>query len=165
MPKKMHRAKRYLARARSAAAGTKSSLVQGLVGGVAGMGMGMVYPKVEFFQKNWYAGPAVLGVIGHMVRRKKPGRGYGEAILGAAGYAMAMGYSLKQQAEAQQKQQAAPAEAGALLPAGGDAGALVEYDTGIAGYLDDARNPTSSFYIEPGTVPADDEAISEAMGL
>lgn len=144
--------------------GAKGSAIQAVVGGIAGMGIGAIYPKVKFLQENWYAGPVVLGVVGHMVRRKKPGRGYGEAILGAAGYAMAMGYSLKQQAEAQ-KQQTAPAEAGALLPAGGDAGALVEYDTGIAGYLDDARNPTSSFYVEPGTVPAEDEAISEAMGL
>ena len=142
--------------------GSKGSAIQAVVGGIAGMGMGAIYPKVKFLQENWYAGPVVLGVVGHMVRRKKPGRGYGEAILGAAGYAMAMGYSMQQQAK---QQSSAPAEAGALLPAGGETGALVEYDTGIAGYLDDAQNPTSSFYIEPGTVPADDEAISEAMGL
>lgn len=161
MKRRFAKAKRYLARARGAASGGKASAIQAAVGGVCAIGVNALYPKVKFLQETWWATPALLGVAGHIVRKKKPGRGYGEAILGAAGYAFGSAYQARNQTQAQPT---APAETGALVTQR-DTGALMEYDTGIAGYLDDAMDPTSAFYVEPGTVPADESSVAEAMGL
>jgi hypothetical protein len=75
---------------------------------------------------------------------------------------MGLGYSASR-AAAQTQQQQAPAEAGALVRPG-DTGALIQkdYDTGVAGYLDDSDNPTSAFYRD-GT--RDGSGVAEAMGL
>jgi hypothetical protein len=122
--------------------------------------------KVDFVAQKYWAGPALMAVAGHVLKKKRPGKGYGDALLGAAGYAAAQGYNAQRAAQAAGAAPAATAETGALLSAS-DVGALInqQYDTGVAGYLNDARNPTSSFYEEPDGVPASDYAVAEAMGL
>lgn len=161
---KFARAKRYLARAKGAASGGKGSATQAVIGGLCAMGINALYPRVRFLQETWWATPVLLGIGGHVVRKKKPGKGYGEAMLGAAGYAFGLGYQARQQAASQQSApQAAPAETGALM-SGRDTGALYEYDTGLAGYLDDTKDATSSYYVDPGSMVAE-EVVSEAMGL
>jgi hypothetical protein len=148
----------------------KGSLIPAVVGAI---GYGAHYvgsQKIEFVRDKYWAGPVAMAVVGHIVKKKRPGKGYGEALLGAAGYAFAQAYNADQQSRRATNADTAPppaaAETGALLSAR-DVGALIdrEYDTGVAGYLDDARNPTSSFYVPAGTMGAEDDAVAEAMGL
>ncbi|OFW65960.1 MAG: hypothetical protein A2Y74_05355 [Actinobacteria bacterium RBG_13_63_9] len=167
--------KSTLARARKAGGyakrglgGAKASAIQGLVGAIGYAGHYFGSQKVDFVREKYWAGPVAIAVVGHIVKKKRPGKGYGDALLGAAGYAFAQAYNAHRQSQQASNADTAPpaAETGAMLRAG-DVGALIdrEYDTGVAGYLDDTRNPTSSFYRDLGTEPASDEAIAEAMGL
>jgi len=159
------RARRAGGYAKRGLAGAKGSAVQAVVGAVGYAGHYFGAQKIEFIANKYWAGPVALAVVGHIVKKKRPGKGYGDALLGAAGYAMAQGYNANRQSQQASNNVPQP-ETGALLGAS-DVGALInrEYDTGIAGYLNDARNPTSSFYVESGTQPASDEAVAEAMGL
>ncbi len=154
--KKMEAMKR---RARSAGrrvvGGVRGSALQAAAGAVAYLGHYAVNSRVAVLQANWWATPAIMGVAGHVLKKRRKLSSIGDAMLGAAGYAMALGYSASRSA-------AAAAETGALVsPA--DTGAMYgEYDTGVAGYLDDSTNPTSAFYDDGSRYGSD---VSEAMGL
>jgi hypothetical protein len=152
---------------RSAMGGAKGSAIQAVVGGVGYAAHYLGSQKVDFIAQKYWSGPVVIAVVGHVLKKKRPGKGYGDALLGAAGYALAQGYNAQRaSAAASGTAPATAAETGALLSAS-DVGALInrEYDTGVAGYLNDARNPTSSFYVESDNMPASEDAVAEAMGL
>ena len=153
MPRRRRRRARRYARAagRAAMGGIKGAALQAATGAVANLGHTALSTRVPFVAANWWAGPAGMAVLGILMKRRPRLRGLGDAMLGAAGYAGAMGY------------QAAKATAVAM----GEAAAVYEPDTGmlVGGQfapLSDQENPTSSFYVPAGT-PAGD--VSSAMYL
>lgn len=166
MPEKKNIMKRIARRGRGAVGGAKGSAIQGAVG-VASYALHSIAAKhSEFVSSKYWVGPIALALVGHTLNRKRPGKGYGTAMLGAAGYAMALGY---QQTKATAQTQ--PAETGAVVQplesVRRDVGSLIDsdYDTGMAGYLDSTMDPTSSYYARQGTVAGDDSSIADAMGL
>jgi len=130
-------------------------------GAVGYLGHYAVASRIPAIATNWWAAPLAMGVVGHMLKRRRGRIGnVGIATIGAAGYAFALGL---QTSRAAARATPPPSDAGALVNA--DTGALVDdYASGVAGYLDDAQNPTSSFFAgEPGE--ADDAAVESAMNL
>jgi hypothetical protein len=127
--------------------GIKGAALQAATGAVANLGHTALATRVPFVAQNWWSGPAGLAVLGVLMKRRPRLRGLGDAMLGAAGYAGAMGYTASRM--------------------GAEAGALYEPETGMlvgGNYppLADSQNPTSSHYVPEGT-PAGD--VSSAMVL
>lgn len=118
-----------MASARSAgrglAKGIKGSAVAGLTGAAAFYGHSVASEHIEFIGSKWWSGPAIMGVGGHLLRRKNSTVAVGTALLGAAGYAAAMGYRMN---KATQVANAPPAEAetGAMVSGSDDVGALID---------------------------------------
>jgi hypothetical protein len=150
-------------RGRRMLGGVSGTALQATTGAVAYLGHYALNSRVDILQRNWWATPAIMGVAGHLMKRRPRLAPAGYALIGAAGYAMGLGYSASRAAAQTAQQQQAPAEAGALVNPR-DTGALIQrdYDTGVAGYLDDADNPTSAFYRDGSR---DGSGVAEAMGL
>ncbi|MBI3204492.1 MAG: hypothetical protein HYZ29_23345 [Myxococcales bacterium] len=135
------------------AGGAKGSAIEGGIGVVGYFAHRTASEKIGFVGSKWWAGPAAMAVLGHVMKKKAKTANIGTALLGAAGYAGAMGYSLTKAGETTKGLQS-PGEVGAL-------------QSGY-GYLPDT-GPTDS---APGTSAydevtgyEDEEDISSAMGL
>lgn len=129
-------------------AGAKGSAVEGVVGVVGYFAHKTASEKIEFVRGKWWAGPVAMGVLGHVLKKKAKTAQVGTALLGAAGYAGAFGYSLSK---------AAGETKGLMSP--GEVGALQSVDPY---YLPDNIDTDAS----PGTSDyAEEEAIASAMGL
>jgi len=135
---------------RKFAGGSKGSAVEGVVGVVGYFAHKTASEKIEFVRGKWWAGPVAMGVLGHVLKKKAKTAQVGTALLGAAGYAGAFGYSLSKAAGETTK--------GLMTP--GEVGALQSVDPY---YLPDNIDTDAS----PGTSDYDDEeeAIASAMGL
>lgn len=140
------------ARARGAgrrfAGGAKGSAVEGLAGVVGYFAHKTASEKIGFVAQNWYAGPVAMGILGHVLKKKAKTAQLGTAVLGAAGYAGALGYSLNKAAKPETK--------GLMQP--GETGALQSVDPY---YLPDTIDTDAS----PETSAYEDEGIASAMGL
>lgn len=90
---------------RRAAAGARGTLIGAASGAAAFFAHKAASDRIDFVRDNWWVGPAVLAVGGHMLKQKPRTATIGVALVGAAGYAGGLGYSMnravKQQAEAQ----------------------------------------------------------------
>jgi hypothetical protein len=143
------------ARARGAgrrfAGGAKGSAVEGIVGVVGYFAHKTASEKIGFVGQNWYAGPAAMGVLGHVLKKKAKTASIGTALLGAAGYAGAFGYSLSKVAQK-------PDTKGLMSP--GETGALQTVDPY---YLPDSGDTDAS--PETSAYSDEDAAIASAMGL
>ena len=140
MARRRRRVRKYARTAgRYAMAGVKGAALQAATGAVAQLGHTAVATRVPFVAQNWWSGPAALALLGLLMKRRQRLRGLGDAMLGAAGYAGAQGYTASRMGAGIEAQ-------GLYDPA--DAGMLVG-----GGYapLNDANNPTSSFYVPEGT--------------
>lgn len=130
------------------AGGAKGSAVEGIVGVVGYFAHKTASEKIGFVGQNWYAGPLGMAVLGHVLKKKAKTANVGTALLGAAGYAGALGYSLKKAA--------APETKGLMAP--GETGALQGTDSY---YLPDTIDTDAS----PETSDYEDMRIASAMGL
>lgn len=130
------------------AGGAKGSAVEGIVGVVGYFAHKTASEKIGFIGQNWYAGPLGMAVLGHVLKKKAKTANVGTALLGAAGYAGAFGYSLKKAA--------APETKGLMAP--GETGALQGTDSY---YLPDTIDTDAS----PETSDYEDMRIASAMGL
>lgn len=82
------------------AASPKSTFVQAIGGGVSYYAHKLGSDNVEFIGKNFWAGPVIMGVLGHLLKRSGQLREVGAAMVGAAGYSLALGYAANQSAKA-----------------------------------------------------------------
>lgn len=130
------------------AGGAKGSAVEGIVGVVGYFAHKTASEKIGFIGQNWYAGPLGMAVLGHVLKKKAKTANVGTALLGAAGYAGAFGYSLKKAAAPETKGLMAPGETGALQ-------GTESY------YLPDTIDTDAS----PETSDYEDMRIASAMGL
>lgn len=130
------------------AGGAKGSAVEGIVGVVGYFAHKTASEKIGFVGQNWYAGPVAMGILGHVLKKKAKTANVGTALLGAAGYAGAFGYSLKSASKPETK--------GLMNP--GEVGALQSEDPF---YLPDTIDTDAS----PETSAYDDSGIASAMGL
>lgn len=136
------------------AGGFKGTLVAGGSGGVGYYANKMANQKVESLQKNTFIMPLLMIAGGHFIKRKAPNVGAG--VVGAGGYALAMAFDAKQQADKFKKEQEAaagkPSDAGALLSPS-DIGALL--------------SPSDIGAYDPGDVETsgDDMDMSEALAI
>lgn len=128
------------------AGGAKGSAVEGIVGVVGYFAHKTASEKIGFVGQNWYAGPLGMAVLGHVLKKKAKTANVGTALLGAAGYAGAFGYSMK----------AATETKGLMAP--GETGALQGTDSY---YLPDTIDTDAS----PETSDYEDMRIASAMGL
>lgn len=131
------------------AGGAKGSAVEGIVGVVGYFAHKTASEKIGFVGQNWYAGPLGMAVLGHVLKKKAKTANVGTALLGAAGYAGAFGYSMK-------KASAATETKGLMAP--GETGALQGTDSY---YLPDTIDTDAS----PETSDYEDMRIASAMGL
>lgn len=145
------------ARARGAgrrfAGGAKGSAVEGVVGVVGYFAHKTASEKIDFVRDKWWSGPVAMGVLGHVLKKKAKTAQVGTALLGAAGYAGAFGYSLSKAA-------AAPETKG-LMSSGYDASGLQSSvdPYSLPDSIDtDASAGTSDYYDE-------DANIASAMNL
>lgn len=145
------------ARARGAgrrfAGGAKGSAVEGVVGVVGYFAHKTASEKIDFVRDKWWSGPVAMGVLGHVLKKKAKTAQVGTALLGAAGYAGAFGYSLNKAAQAGK-----PETKGLQYP--GDAQGLSGVDSY---YLPDTIDTDAS----PETSAYDDTSanIAGAMAL
>lgn len=132
--------------------GIKGSAIQIATGAVAELGNAAIAGKVGFIGQNWWAGPGGMALLGILMKKRRRLAGLGDAMLGAAGYAGAMNYTMAQMTAGH-----APETAALLQP--GDVGALMG-----SGYapLNDQLNPTSEFYVPPD---AEQGSVDAAMVL
>lgn len=142
------------ARARGAgrrfAGGAKGSAVEGIVGVVGYFAHKTASEKIDFVRDKWWSGPVGMALLGHTLKKKAKTAQVGTALLGAAGYAGAFGYSLNRAA--------APKPETKGLQSPGDVGALQGVDPY---YLPDTIDTDAS----PETSAYADEDIASAMGL
>jgi hypothetical protein len=71
----------------------KPFAIAGGAGGAAYYGQKMLAEKVDFFKNNWYAPPLAILGASYVVAKKNPTAGHG--LAGAAGYALAQAWDLK----------------------------------------------------------------------
>jgi hypothetical protein len=89
------RVRHHIVRAgRAVGRGTRGAALQVIAGLVAGVGHSAAASRVDFVQKNWWSGPVILGVVGLLARKSRRLSGAGDALLGAAGYAGYMAYTV-----------------------------------------------------------------------
>jgi hypothetical protein len=119
--------------AKSAARGAKGSAIAVVAGAAAEIAHAQGTQRVKFLADHWYAGPAVLALGGHFLKRKHHDAGV--ALLGAAGYAAALAYQANKQSQP---------STGQAQGWGDDAGQLVTPDAFRA--LPDASGPADAFY-------------------
>lgn len=140
------------ARARGAgrrfAGGAKGSAVEGLVGVVGYFAHKTASEKIGFVRDKWWSGPVAMAIGGHVLKKKAKTAQVGTALLGAAGYAGAFGYSM----------QKAAADTTKGLQSPGETGALQSVDPY---YLPDTIDTDSA----PETSAYDESGIASAMGL
>src|SRR3989304_21868 len=84
---------------RAAFAGTKGTTTGAIVGAVSYFAHRAATERSETVQKSWYIGPGLMLVGGHFLKKKASPAAAGAAMVGAAGYAAAMGYSFARAAE------------------------------------------------------------------
>jgi len=148
MARRRRRARRYARTAgRYAMAGVKGAALQAATGAVAQLGHNALAQRVPFVAQNWWTGPAAMAVLGLLMKRRQRLRGLGDAMLGAAGYAGAFGYTASR------------------IPQTGDLYTASETGMLVGGEfppLNDADNPTSSFYVPEG---AEQGTVDTAMLL
>jgi hypothetical protein len=111
----------------AAAKGVMGTLVQTGVGGAAYFATAKVAPKISFLQGRWWATPAALALVGHLVKRWSPESG--SAVCGSAGTLFAMSYYMNAAtapavAPAKGLGYLGPGEAGSTYGQAGTAGAL-----------------------------------------
>lgn len=144
------------ARARGAgrrfAGGAKGSAVEGIVGVVGYFAHKTASEKIDFVRDKWWSGPVGMALFGHTLKKKAKTAQVGTALLGAAGYAGAFGYSLNRAGAAGKP------ETKGLQSPGYDTGALQGVDPY---YLPDTIDTDAS----PETSAYADEDIASAMGL
>lgn len=144
-------------RARSigrAAVSPKSSFMQVLGGGVTYYGHKLGSENVDFIRNNFWAGPAIGAVLGHILKRSAQLREVGAAMIGASGYALALGYTYSQQS----KQQSAPAQTSGVV----EVGAIPRSQ--LPGTMATQANPMLSDWY-PQTSDVVDDDVSEAMSI
>src|SRR3970040_1787650 len=91
---------------RAAFAGTKGTTTGAIVGAVSYFAHRAATERSETVQKSWYIGPGLMLVGGHFLKKKASTAAAGAAMVGAAGYAAAMGYSFARAAETKGLQRA-----------------------------------------------------------
>lgn len=138
------------------AGGAKGSAIEGGIGVVSYFAHRTASEKLGFVGSKWWAGPVAIAVLGHVMKKKAKTANIGTALLGAAGYAGAMGYSLTKAGETTKGLQS-PGEVGALQGQG-----LYLPDTGPA---DSAPGTSAYSAYDEVTGHEDEEDISSAMGL
>lgn len=150
------RRKKFAARARAigrAAASPRSSVMQTVGGAAAYFLHKVASDNLDFVRNNWYAGPAALAVIGHAVKRTRF-REVGAALCGAAGYAGALAFKLR---ESQKQNQ--PAETGIVYDTSGLQGRELPDNTMTSNAPElEAMYPDTGMYV-------DDADVSSAMNL
>lgn len=82
MARRFHRARHHAGRA---ASGWKGSAMGLASGAVISFGTSMATSRIDFLKasNNWWATPAILGALGHFIKRRSPT--LGGALLGIAG--------------------------------------------------------------------------------
>lgn len=118
------------------AASPKSTIVQGIAGVLAYYGHKLASENISFVRENFWVGPLALGVGGHLIKRSNMVREAGAALVGAGGYALAMGFALDQ-AKSQQ-------EAKGLMEVG------AVYSGQLPGNMSTATEPELSEYYPTG---------------
>jgi hypothetical protein len=81
-------------RIKEAATGSRGAALQVIAGAVAGIAHYAAASRVDFVGKNWWTGPAIIGVAGVAANRSARLRGVSSALLGAAGYSAYVGYNV-----------------------------------------------------------------------
>jgi hypothetical protein len=74
----------------------KGTLMQAIVGGVSYYGHKLAADNVSFVAENFWVGPAAMALLGHFAKRSQRFGSAGAALVGAAGYSLAMGFALNQ---------------------------------------------------------------------
>jgi hypothetical protein len=139
---------------KAVAGGVKGSALQVLSGAVTCFGNQKLAESSEFYRSKWFIGPAVIALVGYMLKKKGKTAPVGHAMLGAAGYSLAQNYALAK------NNAAASADAGQVYAIRG------QVDTGMI-YTPGAP------MLSPGAATAPTSAtssyqtadISEAAGL
>lgn len=130
--------------------GLRGSALQVATGVVTSLGHQVIAERVDAVRNNWWAGGAVIAGVGFLLKRRPKVSPLGDAMIGAGGYAIGLAY--------QMQRAGAAVETGALLGPGDIAG----LQGGNYMPLDDQLNPSSQFYVEPGTPEGD---INDALEL
>lgn len=134
----------------------RSSFMQVLGGGITYYGHKLGSENISFIRENFWAGPAVGAVLGHILKRSPQLREVGAAMIGASGYALALGYTFNEQNKksggGQTSQTSGIVEVGAI-PRSQLSGRMA---TSFAPELD-------SYY--PQTSDVVDDDVSEAMSI
>ncbi len=81
---------------KAVAGGVKGSALQVLSGAVTCYGNQKLAESSAFYRSKWFIGPAVIGLVGYMLKKKAKTAPVGHAMLGAAGYALAQNYAIAQ---------------------------------------------------------------------
>lgn len=141
----------------SAARGIKGTAIDGVAGVAAYFAHSFASEKVDFVAKHWYAGPVGLALIGHVLKRKPKTMGIGASLLGAAGYAGALGYKLNKAA------QPAPATGTSGLMQPSEVSGLMSPTDPFA--LPDNSGTSAHHPAETTGYEDDDYSVDNAMGL
>lgn len=73
-------------------AGVKAGAIQILSGAVTAYGNQKLSEASPFYRSQWWIGPAAIGVLGFLLKRKAKFAPVGNAMLGASGFALAQNY-------------------------------------------------------------------------
>lgn len=146
-----------------------------MTGGVAAAVEYAVGSNETMAKAPWLV-PAALIVGGHIIKRRPRLGNIGAAMVGAGGYALGQQYipELAESLKGEDKKKVSKidtTEEATGLYGGYETGMLItpdEYQSGMAGYLSSANDPTSAHYVG-GVGGEDDEEeeadVSSAMAL
>lgn len=89
-----------MSRAREIGRSVKGTAVQAIGGVGSYYAHKLASENIAFVRDNFWMGPAVLGIVGHFLKRRMGG--LGASMIGAGGYALAMGFALDQAKSSQE---------------------------------------------------------------
>jgi hypothetical protein len=135
----------------------RSSFMQVLGGGITYYGHKLGSENIDFIRNNFWAGPAVGAVLGHILKRSPQLREVGAAMIGASGYALALGYTFNEQS----KKSSQPAQTSGVV----EVGEIPRRQ--LPGTLATSFAPElSGHYPQTGAYGSDyDDDVSEAMQI